>query len=164
MLAGMRGMAHVVPRNHRATPLHRVAQFLGGLDRDEARQFVNWVYFLDEPEKSLLLTATCANKLLASEQVIRSCLSESRLSDAGNRVLHVDVQTREASGPLSVTSCAAASARLSSAMPLLISCRSLTAACPRRALTLRWRCGCESAWTRTSISTCLGRQLKSRGF
>jgi hypothetical protein len=51
-----------------------------------------------------------------------------------------------------------------SAMPLPISCRSLIAARPRRALTLRWRCGCESVWTRTSISTCLGRQLKSSGF
>ena len=93
VLAGVRSMAHAVPRNQRATRLHRVVQFLGGLDRDEARQFVNWVYFLDEPEKSLLMTTACPNKLLASERVIRSCLRESRLSDPGNRVLHVDVQT-----------------------------------------------------------------------
>jgi asparagine synthase (glutamine-hydrolysing) len=93
VLAGMRGMAHMVRHNQRATRLHRVAQFLGGLDRDEARQFVNWVYFLDEPEKSLLMNAARANKLLASERVIRSCLLGRRLPDAGNRVLHVDVQT-----------------------------------------------------------------------
>jgi asparagine synthase (glutamine-hydrolysing) len=92
-LAGIRGMAHVVPQDQRATRRHRVVQFLRGLDRDEARQFVNWIYFLNESEKSSLMTAACANKFLAAERVIRSCLKESRLSDIGNRVLHVDVQT-----------------------------------------------------------------------
>src|SRR5215472_7414992 len=78
VLAGMRGIAHVVPHDRRATRLHRVVQFLGGLDRDEARQFVNWVYFLDESEKSLLMSTAGANKLLTSERVIRSCLISAK--------------------------------------------------------------------------------------
>ena len=57
------------------------------------RQFVNWVYFLDESEKSLLMSTAGANKLLTSERVIRSCSAKAQLSDIGNRVLHVDVQT-----------------------------------------------------------------------
>jgi asparagine synthase (glutamine-hydrolysing) len=99
VLAGARGLARLMPTGHRATRLTRVAQFLNGLDRDPARRYVKWVYFFDEKKKRDLLNQGAGrdgadeSALLPSDRIIRRYLAESRLTDFGNRGLHVDVQT-----------------------------------------------------------------------
>jgi asparagine synthase (glutamine-hydrolysing) len=98
VLAAARGISRLLPDGHRATRLHRARQFLGGLDRDMARQFTRWVYFLDEPRKAALLREDGwlldgQRGRLPSERVIRDHLAGSRLEDLGNQVLQLDVQT-----------------------------------------------------------------------
>jgi asparagine synthase (glutamine-hydrolysing) len=93
------GLSRLIPHGHRSTRLYRLGQFLGGLDRDVARQFVNWVYFFDEQEKSTLLKGltqngqTATRRLLPAERAFRQYLEEDTLTDFGNRMLHLDVRT-----------------------------------------------------------------------
>jgi asparagine synthase (glutamine-hydrolysing) len=96
LLACARGMSGVLPNGTRSTKLRRAAQFLRGFDRDLARQFVRWVYFLDQPEKTRLFSEEYQKSqpgFQASERFLRKCLEESDAPDLGNRVLHLDVQT-----------------------------------------------------------------------
>ena len=84
--------------DYRTATLRRARQFLSGLDKDFARQFVNWTYFLaDGQKRSLMNGVTRAVEppggFLPSERVVRRHLEESPLDDFGNRVLHLDVQT-----------------------------------------------------------------------
>jgi asparagine synthase (glutamine-hydrolysing) len=80
--------------DYRSATLRRARQFVGGLDADFAREFVNWTYFLKEDEKRLLLRSTGENGGYApSDRIVRRFLAESGLHDQGNKVLHADVQT-----------------------------------------------------------------------
>ncbi|HEV7861017.1 MAG TPA: asparagine synthase (glutamine-hydrolyzing) [Pyrinomonadaceae bacterium] len=100
LLGGLRRALDYAKDDYRTMTIRRARQFLDGLDDDFARQFVNWTYFLNEGQKRALLrqvemagdgvgTVGC----LPSERIVRRSLDESRVSDFGNRVLHVDVQT-----------------------------------------------------------------------
>src|SRR5260370_35341693 len=83
LLACARGMSGLLPNGTRSTKLRRAAQFLRGFDRDLARQFVRWVYFLDKPEKARLFgegfrsSQPKAEGFLPSERFPRKCLDEA---------------------------------------------------------------------------------------
>jgi asparagine synthase (glutamine-hydrolysing) len=79
--------------------LRRARQFLDGLDRDPARQFVKWTYYLDEDRKQHLLRhdgvehGSARAAALPSDRIVRRFLAESVLPDPGNRLLHLDLRT-----------------------------------------------------------------------
>jgi asparagine synthase (glutamine-hydrolysing) len=99
LLGGLRRALDFAQDDYRTMTLRRARQFLDGLDDDFARQFVNWTYFLNERQKhSLLRQVERAGAghdvgILPSERIVRRSLDESSISDFGNRVLHLDVQT-----------------------------------------------------------------------
>lgn len=73
--------------------LHRIRALLDGLDRDPARQYMQWVYFLNEERKSKLLTRRNGQPL-ASHRVLQAHLDRiPRGWDDGNRYSYLDVQT-----------------------------------------------------------------------
>ena len=73
--------------------LHRIRALLDGLDRDPARQYLKWVYYLDEERKAELL-AHRSGKRLASHRVLQSHLDRiPRSWDEGNRFSYLDVET-----------------------------------------------------------------------
>lgn len=73
--------------------LHRVRALLAGLDSDPARQYLKWVYYLDEEKKARLLNGR-ANASLASHRVLQSHLDHIPKSwDDGNRFSYLDVET-----------------------------------------------------------------------
>jgi asparagine synthase (glutamine-hydrolysing) len=73
--------------------LHRIRALLDGLDSDPARQYLKWVYYLDEERKARLF-ARRGNRLLASHRVLESHLSRiPRGWDEGNRYSYLDVET-----------------------------------------------------------------------
>ena len=92
-----KGALSLVSDDYRTATLRRARQFLGGLDKDFARQFVNWTYFLNEPQKRELLGSRFDengnNHFQMSERVVRRVLDRSAQKDFGNRVLEMDVQT-----------------------------------------------------------------------
>ena len=101
--------AHIVPQPARAgalrlmgtmvddyssAGLRRARQFLDGLDRDFAQEFVNWTYFLKEEQKqSLLAQPTRNGGFLRSARIVDELLKQSNGEEPGNRALAVDVQT-----------------------------------------------------------------------
>jgi asparagine synthase (glutamine-hydrolysing) len=73
--------------------LHRVRALLAGLDRDPARQYLKWVYYLDEERKAKLLKPR-GDHALPSHRVLRSHLDRIPESwDDGNRFSYLDVET-----------------------------------------------------------------------
>ncbi len=73
--------------------LHRARALLAGLDSDPARQYLKWVYYLDEERKAKLFGAR-ESKLLPSHRVLQSHLDRIPKSwDDGNRFSYLDVET-----------------------------------------------------------------------
>lgn len=73
--------------------LHRIRALLAGLDSDSARQYLKWVYFLDEEMKEKLLNGRSGARL-ASHRVLRSHLDRIPQSwSDGNRFSYLDVET-----------------------------------------------------------------------
>ncbi|MCI0524064.1 MAG: asparagine synthase (glutamine-hydrolyzing), partial [Acidobacteria bacterium] len=73
--------------------LSRIRALLDGLDSDPARQYLKWVYYLDEEKKARLLNGR-ADGSLASHRVLQSHLDNipNSWSD-GNRFSYLDVET-----------------------------------------------------------------------
>jgi asparagine synthase (glutamine-hydrolysing) len=73
--------------------LHRIRALLAGLDSDPARQYLKWVYYLDEEKKARLLNGR-ADASLASHRVLQSHLDHIPKSwGDGNRFSYLDVET-----------------------------------------------------------------------
>lgn len=73
--------------------LHRIRALLAGLDSDPARQYLKWVYYLDEEKKARLLDGR-ATASLASHRVLQSHLDHIPKSwSDGNRFSYLDVET-----------------------------------------------------------------------
>lgn len=73
--------------------LHRVRALLAGLDRDRARQYLKWVYYLDEARKAELFGNRAAGKQ-DSARLLQSHLARMpREWDDGNRFSYLDVET-----------------------------------------------------------------------
>jgi asparagine synthase (glutamine-hydrolysing) len=72
--------------------LHRIRALLAGLDADPARQYLKWVYYLDEERKAKLLAAD--GPRLASHRILQAHLERipSQWED-GNRFSYLDVET-----------------------------------------------------------------------
>jgi asparagine synthase (glutamine-hydrolysing) len=71
--------------------LHRIRALLAGLDRDPARQYLQWVYYLDEARKARLLKA---NHSLPAHRVLQSHLGRIPAHwDDGNRFSFLDTET-----------------------------------------------------------------------
>jgi asparagine synthase (glutamine-hydrolysing) len=99
LIHGARRVLELAADDYRTATLRRARQFLGGLDEDFVREFVNWTYFLNEKQKKLLMREMAHPNggqnggFLPSDRIVRRYLKESSLDDFGNRVLHLDVQT-----------------------------------------------------------------------
>ena len=88
--------------NYRTATLRRARQFISGRDKDFAKQYVNWTYFLTSDEKAQLLNGTAragamnGSGYLSSERIVREYLKngagESR-GYSGNSALDIDLQT-----------------------------------------------------------------------
>jgi asparagine synthase (glutamine-hydrolysing) len=73
--------------------LHRVRALLDGLDPDPARQYLRWVYYLDEERKDRLFVNGNGG-LRASHEVLREHLDRLPKGwDDGNRFSYLDVET-----------------------------------------------------------------------
>ncbi len=73
--------------------LHRIRALLDGLDSDPARQYLKWVYYLDEEKKRKLLNGR-AGAGLASHRVLQSHLDRiPKFWGDGNRFSYLDVET-----------------------------------------------------------------------
>lgn len=73
--------------------LHRVRALLAGLDRDPARQYLKWVYYLDEERKAKLFGRHDRGNL-DSSRVLQSHLARMPKDwDDGNRFSYLDVRT-----------------------------------------------------------------------
>jgi asparagine synthase (glutamine-hydrolysing) len=73
--------------------LHRLRALLAGLDRDPARQYLKWVYYLDEERKSKLLRPR-GDQPLPAHRILQSHLNRIPESwDDGNRFSYLDVET-----------------------------------------------------------------------
>jgi asparagine synthase (glutamine-hydrolysing) len=73
--------------------LHRMRALLDGMDPDPARQYLRWVYYLDEDRKSKLL-AHRNGALLPAHRVLAEHLAQMPDEwDDGNRFSFLDVET-----------------------------------------------------------------------
>lgn len=84
--------------DYRTATLRRARQFVDGRDKDLAKQYVNWTYFLNERDKARLLDGTSRASamnggFLPSERIVRRYLENGFASDSGNSALLVDLQT-----------------------------------------------------------------------
>jgi len=71
--------------------LHRIRALLAGLDSDPARQYLKWVYYLDESRKEKLFGG---NGRLDSARVLQNHLNHIPANwDDGNRYSYLDVET-----------------------------------------------------------------------
>ncbi|HBB86432.1 MAG TPA: asparagine synthase (glutamine-hydrolyzing) [Blastocatellia bacterium] len=83
--------------NYRRPQLRRARQFVSGRDKDFARQYVNWTYFMTGAEKAKLFEGTApagaknGGSYLPSERIVRQFLESGR--SEGNSALDVDMQT-----------------------------------------------------------------------
>ena len=98
-LNGVRWLLSLPRDDHRGMGLRRARQFFDGLDPDLARQLLRWTYFLGETEKAALLGPLARSEMagasgfLHPDRLLRRRLEDSPLSDPGNRVLHLDIET-----------------------------------------------------------------------
>jgi len=73
--------------------LNRIRNLFAGLDRDPARQYLKWVYYLDEEQKTQLLKNDHADQL-PSNRILQSHLDHIPAGwDNGNRFSYLDVET-----------------------------------------------------------------------
>ncbi|HKX29314.1 MAG TPA: asparagine synthase (glutamine-hydrolyzing), partial [Blastocatellia bacterium] len=73
--------------------LHRLRALLEGLDGDPARQYLKWVYYLDEERKARLLRTRPGDRQ-ASHRILQARLNQIPSSwDDGNRYSYLDVET-----------------------------------------------------------------------
>ena len=73
--------------------LHRARALLAGLDADPARQYLKWVYYLDEDRKAQLFGKSASGNQ-ASHRVLQAHLDQIPPNwDAGNRFSYLDVET-----------------------------------------------------------------------
>lgn len=73
--------------------LHRARALLSGLDADPARQYLKWVYYLDEERKARLFGKS-ANGNQPSHRILQNHLDQIPTSwDDGNRFSFLDVET-----------------------------------------------------------------------
>src|SRR5207244_3956519 len=84
--------------DYRTATLRRARQFIAGRDRDFAKQYVNWTYFLNSSDKTKLLegtshTAAMNGGFLPSERIVRQYLGNGFDVNSGNSALRVDMQT-----------------------------------------------------------------------
>lgn len=77
--------------DHRTMRLRRVREFFDGLDADPVREFANWTYFMNGPEKAELLQESTSS-LESSERYLRRYYDETPVA-GDNRLLHIDVQS-----------------------------------------------------------------------
>ncbi|MEP7337868.1 MAG: asparagine synthase (glutamine-hydrolyzing) [Acidobacteriota bacterium] len=71
--------------------LHRIRALLGGLDSDPARQYLKWVYYLDEDRKEKLFGR---NGKQDSSRLLQTHLDRIPANwDDGNRFSYLDVET-----------------------------------------------------------------------
>ncbi len=88
--AGLMGLS-AFQDNFTDRRLHRVRALLSGLDSDPARQYLKWVYYLDEPRKRQLFRHAFGED---SSRVLREHLDRVPASwDDGNRYSWLDVET-----------------------------------------------------------------------
>lgn len=73
--------------------LHRVRALLAGLDRDPARQYLKWVYYLDETRKAKLFGERAADKQDAARLLQGHLAQMPKQWDDGNRFSCLDVLT-----------------------------------------------------------------------
>ncbi|NOT63415.1 MAG: asparagine synthase (glutamine-hydrolyzing) [Acidobacteria bacterium] len=72
---------------------HRLRALLGGLDKDEARQYLQWVYYLDESRKAQLLQAR-GHSPLPAQRILQGHLAHyPKEWDDGNRFSYLDTET-----------------------------------------------------------------------
>ncbi|MCI0337210.1 MAG: asparagine synthase (glutamine-hydrolyzing) [Acidobacteria bacterium] len=94
-IAAQAGLAAVsqLQDNFANRRLHRIRALLDGLDRDPARQYLKWVYYLDEERKAKLLKSRNGDQL-SSHRILQLHLDRIPLSwDDGNRFSYLDVET-----------------------------------------------------------------------
>ncbi|MCI0660975.1 MAG: asparagine synthase (glutamine-hydrolyzing) [Acidobacteria bacterium] len=73
--------------------LNRIRTLFAGLDRDPARQYLKWVYYLDEEQKAQLLKNYHADQL-PSDRILQAHLDHIPAGwDDGNRFSYLDVET-----------------------------------------------------------------------
>ncbi|MBO0719694.1 MAG: asparagine synthase (glutamine-hydrolyzing) [Blastocatellia bacterium] len=73
--------------------LHRIRALLAGLDRDPARQYLKWVYYLDEERKQKLWKSRNGDRL-ESHRILQQHLERIPGDwDNGNRFSFLDVET-----------------------------------------------------------------------
>jgi asparagine synthase (glutamine-hydrolysing) len=73
--------------------LHRIRALLAGLDQDPAKQYLKWVYYLDEERKLKLLKRRNGSRL-ESHRILQQHLDRIPGSwDNGNRFSYLDVET-----------------------------------------------------------------------
>jgi asparagine synthase (glutamine-hydrolysing) len=73
--------------------LHRIRALLSGLDDDPARQYLKWVYYLDEEKKEKLLNGRVSGAD-ASHRILQAHLDRiPRSWGDGNRFSYLDVET-----------------------------------------------------------------------
>jgi asparagine synthase (glutamine-hydrolysing) len=73
--------------------LHRIRALLAGLDRDPARQYLKWVYYLDEDRKLKLLKSRNSSRLESHRILQRHLNRIPGAWDNGNRFSFLDVET-----------------------------------------------------------------------
>ena len=72
---------------------HRIRALLDGLDSNPARQYMKWVYYLDEERKAALLRPHLKN-VQPSHRILQAHLDRiPRQWDEGNRYSYLDVET-----------------------------------------------------------------------
>ena len=103
--------------SHRTMHLRRVREFLDGYDRDPAKRFTNWTYFLEDERSSVLLRTGGAKA--PATRWIRALMRDSELSDQGNRLLDVDVRSFLVDNLLEYTDRTSMAASLEVRVPLL---------------------------------------------
>jgi asparagine synthase (glutamine-hydrolysing) len=73
--------------------LHRIRALLAGLDSDPAKQYLKWVYYLDEDRKEKLLKSRNGSRL-GSHRILRQHLDRiPAFWDNGSRFSYLDVET-----------------------------------------------------------------------
>jgi asparagine synthase (glutamine-hydrolysing) len=94
-IAAQAGLAAVsqLEDNFADRRLHRVRALLAGLDPDPAKQYLKWVYYLDEERKEKLLKSRNGSRL-ESHRILQQHLDRIPASwDNGNRFSYLDVET-----------------------------------------------------------------------
>lgn len=90
--AGLAALAHL-PDNFADRRLHRVRALLAGLDGDESKQYLQWVYYLNEERKDRLLKSQGSGMRPAARILDEHLRQFPPGLEDGNRFSLLDVQT-----------------------------------------------------------------------